>query len=143
MDISVLLFTIIKAICGVVLPWALYQFGMYYSSNRSKIKNEKLRDLADYAFNALNIAVTDNIESVEATSKKVLLQKISEGELTKEALPSLAKEVAENVKAQLSENVLRDIQYTVEDFDSYLDTLIEKKLGRLKLDPESPVKKLN
>ena len=143
MDIGLLLNYAIEILFTIVIPFIGKQIYNYYKNKSMAIKNDNIRSACDYAFEKLSASITRNIEAVEETSKKELLKSIEEGKATKDDLPKLANEVKELVLQQLSENILKDLSYTIEDLDSLIQSKIESQLGQLKINPNSPVSKTN
>jgi chromosome segregation ATPase len=116
-------------------------FDKYIESKISLIKDDNLRKVAEnIKIRVENLAV-NTITMLEAVEKPQIISAIESGAMTKDDLKGLKAKAIETIKSQLSNEGQADLQNTVGDINSYLDTLIEAKLATLKVDPTSPVSK--
>lgn len=98
----------------------------------NKIEDESIRNIVNSTLGQVQDLVFKNVVAVEQTSKKVILDSISDGKITKEELLTLKDEVYKNVIEQMNEDSLAIITSQFDNVNSYINVLIENELARLK-----------
>jgi hypothetical protein len=116
-------------------------FDKYIDSKIGLIKDEKLRKVAENIKNRVEDLAVNTITMLEAVEKPIIIENIKNGSMTKSDLVNLKSKAIETIKGQLTTEGQTDLQNTVGDVNTYLETLIEAKLADLKVDNTSSVSK--
>lgn len=98
----------------------------------NKIKNEEARNIVKSTLDKVDVLISTNIVSAENTLKPAIVQAISDGEVDKSELDSLAIVVKKKVIDQLSKESLEVFNSSLNNSNSYLENRIEKILAELK-----------
>jgi hypothetical protein len=113
----------------------------YIESKISLIKDDNLRKIAENIKIRVENITVNTITMIEAVEKPIIIESIKNGSMTKDDLISLKAKAVETIKNQLTTEGKTDLQNTVGDINSYLDTLIEAKLADLKVNDSSSISK--
>lgn len=133
--------TILTPLLGVIIAIFKLKINTLIESKINLIKDEKLRKLAQGAVTILEDLVTKEITNADLTLKPIIIQKIANGEMSKKDIDGIKDIVKDNVVKQLTEDSKIALSNVTQDFNQYLDSYVESRLGELKIDPASPVSK--
>jgi chromosome segregation ATPase len=135
-------------ICGVVIPFGAFCYAFYHGKGydfiKAKIgliKDQDTRELADNAFDRIDILLDTEMSAIESTVKPQLLKDIAEGNLTKDSLKDLGVQAVKAVMQQLPNKSKELLKQEVNDLESYVNKRLEKLLGDAKLNPQSSIQK--
>jgi hypothetical protein len=138
----------ILSIINILVPLAgayvaLYKAGVvdFIKSKIGLINDAETRTVVENAFDKVEELIEDAIVSAESTTKKELLPLIEEGKVSKDSLKQIGVDVKNNVKNQLSDELVEALKSEIKDVEGYINTKVESQLAKLKLDPDSPVQK--
>lgn len=113
----------------------------YIESKITLIKDDNLRKIAENIKTRVENITVNTITMIEAVEKPIIMESIKNGSMTKDDLTNLKTKAIETIKSQLTNEGQTDLQNTVGDTNTYLNTLIEAKLAQLKIDSTSPISK--
>jgi hypothetical protein len=105
------------------------------------IKDDNLKKVAQNVLDRVENLTTTTITMLDATLKPQIIENIKSGAMTKDNLLRLKTDAIDIIKKQLTTDGVNDLQNSVGDVNTYLDTLIEAKLADLKVDSTSSVSK--
>jgi chromosome segregation ATPase len=118
-----------------------FGFDKYIESKINLIKDDNLRKVAENIKTRVENLTVDTITMLEAVEKPIIVQGIKDGSMTRNDLVGLKSKAIETIKNQLTTQGQTDLQNSVGDVNTYIDTLIEAKLADLKVDSTSSVSK--
>lgn len=116
-------------------------FDKYIDSKIELIKDDKLRKVAENIKDRVESLAVNTITMLEAVEKPIIIENIKNGSMTKADLINLKPKAIEIIKSQLTTKGQTDLQNTIGDVNTYLDTLVEAKLADLKVNNASSVSK--
>lgn len=105
------------------------------------IKDDNLKKVTQNTLDRVESLTTSTITMIDSTVKPQIIENIKNGTMTKDNLSSLKQQCIDTVKKQLTTEGLADLQNTIGDVNTYMDTLVESKLADLKVDNTSSVSK--
>lgn len=97
-----------------------------------KLEDERQQTILNNTLDKVDNLLRTNIIALEETTKKVMLESISDGKVDKTELKKLAEEAKVNVINQLGEGSVSILNEGIGDLNGYISVRLEEQLAEIK-----------
>lgn len=131
-SLMVLVITGAISIIGLYTVLLMKKLSLRISKEAKKIGDSELREKAQDAIFTINEIIATTVFALQVTLVKEIREKAADGKLTPEEAEMVFNIAKQQITEQLSEELIKSAQYSIEDVEGYIANKIEMALQEIK-----------
>ena len=131
-SLMVLVITGAISIIGIYTVLLMKKLSLRISKEAEKIGDSELREKAQDAIFTINEIITTTVFALQVTLVREIREKAADGKLTPEEAEMVFNIAKQQITEQLSEELIKSAQYSIEDVEGYIANKIEMALQEIK-----------